>query len=84
MSSDFPAVIEENEAALRLDAARALAGLEEMDRRIVLLRYYSQANSGEIAAMLDMPERTVRYRLARARQALAPRLTAWSGQGNER
>jgi RNA polymerase sigma-70 factor (ECF subfamily) len=71
---------EESGSALRIDAARALAGLEEMDRRIVLLRYFSQASSSEIATMLNMSESTVRYRLVKARQALAPRLAAWRGE----
>jgi RNA polymerase sigma-70 factor (ECF subfamily) len=71
---------EESDIALRVDAARALAALDEMDRQIVLLRYFSQVNSNEIGEMLGIAESTVRYRLARARRALAPHLTAWRGE----
>jgi RNA polymerase sigma-70 factor (ECF subfamily) len=75
---------EESEVALRVDAARALAELDEMDRQIVLLRYFSQVNSNEIGKMLDMPESTVRYRLAQARRALATHLMVWRGEREQK
>src|SRR5436305_8566282 len=43
-------------AALRLDVARALAALEEADRELVILRYFLQMNSREIAEMLGLAE----------------------------
>jgi len=79
-----PDAIEESDIALRVDAARALAELDEVDRRIVLLRYFSQVNSNEIGEILDMPESTVRYRLAQARRALAPHLTAWRSEREQK
>lgn len=67
---------------LRLDVARALAGLEETDRTIVLARYFLEMNSREIGEMLDMPEGTVRHRLLHGRRYLAEKLAAWNAQGD--
>jgi RNA polymerase sigma-70 factor, ECF subfamily len=65
-------------SALRMDAANAIAALEETDRRIVLMRYYLQMSGAEIAEVLEMPEGTVRYRLTIVRNTLARKLAAWN------
>jgi RNA polymerase sigma-70 factor (ECF subfamily) len=68
-------------AALRLDVARALDGLEAEDREIVVLRYFVELNSREIGEVLHMPEGTVRHRLLCCRRHLAERLAPWDPQG---
>ena len=69
--------------ALRLDVARALAGLAETDREVVVLRYFLQMNSREIGEALQMPEGTVRRKLMECRSYLAERLAPW-GPGGDR
>lgn len=49
---------------------QALAGLEDDDREILLLREYEQLSYQEIADLYRMPLNTVRTRLFRARMAL--------------
>lgn len=81
LSADLPGRTEpERGVLLRLDVARALIGLEEENRRIVLLYYYLEMNSREIGELLEMPEGTVRYRLSQCRGYLAERLSAWNTQ----
>ncbi|MFP5369548.1 MAG: RNA polymerase sigma factor, partial [Actinomycetes bacterium] len=55
-------------AALRGPLARALAGLKERDRDVLLLFAWGQLGYDEIAAVLDIPVGTVRSRLNRARR----------------
>jgi predicted RNA polymerase sigma factor len=43
-------------------------------RAVVVLRYFEQLNSREIAAILRVPDGTVRFRLNRAKQRLRPLL----------
>lgn len=58
----------------RLDALRALAKIAPGLRAVVILRYYAELTSPEIAQALQIPAATVRFRLAKARQLLAPLL----------
>jgi RNA polymerase sigma-70 factor (ECF subfamily) len=71
-------------AALRLDVVRALDGLDETDREVVVLRYFVEMNSREIGELLGLPEGTVRHRLMRCRQYLAARLSQWDPEGGRR
>jgi RNA polymerase sigma factor (sigma-70 family) len=64
--------------ALRLDVARALAGLDESDREIVVMRYLAQMNSREISDLLQIPEGTIRRRLMGCRNQLADQLMLWA------
>jgi RNA polymerase sigma-70 factor (ECF subfamily) len=61
---------------LREDLDRALAGLPEHYRVVVVLADVEGLKYGEIAEALDLPIGTVRSRLARARSAL--QRTLWS------
>lgn len=54
--------------------ARALAGLAQRDRDVLLLYAWADMTYDEIAQALDIPVGTVRSRLARARQAMRARL----------
>jgi RNA polymerase sigma-70 factor (ECF subfamily) len=72
------------QAALRLDVTRALEGLEEADREVVVLRYFMEMNSREIGELLGVPEGTVRHRLMGCRQRLAAQLSQWDPEGGGR
>jgi len=52
------------------DLQEALAQLSGTDRAILSLRYEDQFSTAEIAAILDIPEGTVKSRLYHARQRL--------------
>ncbi len=49
---------------------RALGSLPPTQRAVIALHYYADLNSREIAAIVGMPDATVRYHLARARRRL--------------
>jgi RNA polymerase sigma-70 factor (ECF subfamily) len=51
-------------------AHRMLTGLPTTDRRLVFLQHWKDAPISEIAALLQMPEGTVKIRLHRAREAM--------------
>jgi RNA polymerase sigma-70 factor (ECF subfamily) len=59
-----------SESIERLDVRRALARLSRAQRAAVVLHYYAEMNSREIAAVLGVPDATVRFHLARARRTL--------------
>jgi len=61
-----------------LEVNRALARLTEGDREVVVMRYFSELNSREIAEIVDMPEATVRGHLRAARRKLADELEDWN------
>jgi len=67
-----------DEFAARLEAeqrlTRALAELAEPYRSTLMLRYYEDLEPAAIAARLDLPGGTVRWRLARALELLRERL----------
>ncbi len=62
----------------RLDIGRALSGLGHKLREVVVLRYFEDLSSPEIASILGIPEGTVRFRLMIARQRLRPILGDYS------
>jgi RNA polymerase sigma-70 factor, ECF subfamily len=64
-------------SALRVDVARALAGLRVTDREIVVLRFFCEMNSREIGESLGIPEGTVRQRLTECRRTLSELLAPW-------
>jgi len=63
-----------------IDVWRALSALSHKLREVVVLRYFEDLSSPEIASVLGVPEGTVRFRLMIARQRLRPLL----GDYNER
>ena len=54
----------------RLDVRLALERLSRAQRAAVVLHYYAEMNSREIAAVLGVPDSTVRFHLVRARHTL--------------
>lgn len=68
--ADERALHEPERTHCRLDVARALRGLSEGERLLILLRYQQGYSHPEIAAALDIPEATARVRLHRARKRL--------------
>jgi RNA polymerase sigma-70 factor, ECF subfamily len=54
----------------RLDVARALRSLTEVERLLILLRYEQGCSHPQIAAALDIPEATARVKLHRAQKRL--------------
>jgi len=78
LEANTPALEMPERIALRLDVARALVVLEEIDRQIVVLRYCLGMTSREIGELLRMPEGTVRFRLMQCRRTLAERLAIWN------
>lgn len=53
---------------------RALAGIDPDQRQVVVLHYLADLGTVQIAAELGIPEGTVKSRLSRARERLAPML----------
>lgn len=68
-----PAVPARDETAA-LDVWRALSTLTPKLRDVVVLRYFEDLTSREIAAVLGIPDGTVRFRLVVAKQRLRPLL----------
>jgi RNA polymerase sigma-70 factor (ECF subfamily) len=64
-SDDLPAT------EARLDAQRLLAMLPELQREVLLLRYYQDLTEDEVAQILDCPRGTVKSRLHNALARLA-------------
>ena len=58
----------------RIDVERALSSLPRRQREAVVLRYYLQMDTREVAGALGINEGTVKSTLSRARAALADRL----------
>ena len=56
---------------------RAVLALPPKYRQVVVLYYYRDCSTGEIAQMLDVPQGTVSVRLKRARERLKPMLKEW-------
>jgi|SRR5579871_2876073 len=67
----------EEDPALRLDVMRALGTLDPQDREIAVLRYFLQMNSREVGELLQIPESTIRRKLADCRRHLARQLRVW-------
>ena len=53
---------------------KALQGINEIYRTVLLLRYYNELSYEEIAAATELPINTVRTHLRRAKQSLAKQL----------
>jgi RNA polymerase sigma-70 factor (ECF subfamily) len=62
---------------LKGDVERALGALADQDRALVVMRYFSDLNSRQIAEIVGIPEATVRGRLRTARRKLAEELADW-------
>jgi RNA polymerase sigma factor (sigma-70 family) len=58
------------DALVRIDVLRALGALPPRQRAVISLHYYADLNSREIAAIMAIPEGTVRYHLSLARRRL--------------
>lgn len=69
------------EADERAEVRQAVNELPEIDRMVVVLRYYHQLSYTEISQTLDIPEATVGTRLHRAREKLKSRLAGKKGGG---
>jgi RNA polymerase sigma factor (sigma-70 family) len=65
-----------------VDIMRALAELEADQRMVVVLHYLADMGTAAIARELDVPEGTVKSRLARARGRLVPLLEEREGSGH--
>ena len=61
-----------------IDVWRAVCALSGKLREVVVLRYFEDLSSPEIASVLGIPEGTVRFRLMIARQRLRPLLGDYS------
>ena len=57
--------------------ALAVLALPPKYRQVVVLYYYRDCSTGEIAQMLGVPQGTVSVRLKRARERLKPMLKEW-------
>jgi RNA polymerase sigma factor (sigma-70 family) len=60
---------------------RALDGLDEIYRSVILLLYYQRLSYEQIAGVLGVPVKTVETRLYRARRMLRETLEESAGQG---
>jgi RNA polymerase sigma-70 factor (ECF subfamily) len=58
------------DSIVRLDVLHALGTLSRAQRAAVVLHYYADMNSREIAAVLRVPDSTVRFDLMHARRKL--------------
>lgn len=58
----------------KIDVMRALSSLQPDQRAAVVLHYYAGLSSSEIGAVLGVPGATVRFRLSKVRERLAPLL----------
>lgn len=54
-----------------------MLGLPGKYREVVVLYYYQDCSTAEIAQALDLPQGTVSIRLKRARERLKPTLKEW-------
>jgi RNA polymerase sigma-70 factor (ECF subfamily) len=69
---EAPEPFAEGEPVLtRIETERLLANLPEEQREIVVLFYLQERSIDDVAAMLDLPEGTVKSHLHRARKAMA-------------
>ncbi len=65
------------QAELRADVQAALLRLPPIYREVVVLRHYASLSYLDIAAILGVPEKTVKSRLYSARQRLGEELLSW-------
>ena len=76
LSPEAPVSVADQTAPI--DVWRALSVLSHKLREVVVLRYFEDLSSPEIASVLGIPEGTVRFRLMVARQRLRPLLDDYS------
>ena len=69
------------ESETRDKVRRALNGLDERYRNVVVLLYYQKMSYEQIAAVLELPMKTVETRLYRARKLLRESLESGAGGG---
>lgn len=60
---------------LNLSIGESVLSLPIKQREVIVLYYYEELNTAEIASLLKLPESTVRTRLRRARENLRPILS---------
>ena len=60
---------------------QAVLSLPAKYRQVVVLYYYRECSTGEIAEMLGLPQGTVSVRLKRARERLKPMVKEWYDDG---
>jgi RNA polymerase sigma-70 factor (ECF subfamily) len=66
---------------LKLSIDQCLSRLPEMQRQVITLFYLQERSVSDVAAMLDLPEGTVKSHLHRARRALAEMMDGvWNGE----
>ncbi len=70
-----PAEPQSADLAAAIDVWHALGSLPQALREAVVLRYFEGLSSREIAAVLRVPDGTVRFRLMTARRRLRPLLS---------
>ena len=58
----------------RIEIERLLTTLPDEQREVIVLFYLQERSIEEVAAMLDLPEGTVKSYLHRARKAMATKL----------
>ena len=58
----------------RIEIERLLKDLPDEQREVIVLFYLQERSIEEVAAMLDLPEGTVKSLLHRARKAMAAKL----------
>jgi len=80
-SAETPASVRDQTASI--DVWRALSGLTDNLREVVVLHYFEDLSSPEIASVLGIPEGTVRFRLMIARRRLRPLLGEYSERFSE-
>jgi RNA polymerase sigma-70 factor (ECF subfamily) len=64
---------------VKVSVDQCLARLPEVQRQVITLFYLQDRNVSEVAAMLDLPEGTVKSHLHRARRALAAMMSPREG-----
>ena len=69
-------------ATVRDRIAKAMDALPDGFREVMALRYWEKLSNEQIAARLDIPEGTVRSRLARADRIMSDKLKSWLKQEN--
>lgn len=67
-----------------VDLLRALRTLPDKLRAVIVLHYFEELTTREIAAILRVPDATVRFRLMTARRRLEPLLQARESSGQSK
>lgn len=59
---------------MQMSIWEALDSLDDLDKEIIILRYYQELRIKDISQIIDIPASTVRYKLKNAEKALKNRL----------